>query len=115
MEDGLLRKQGKKLLVIALVLLATAYLVGGEEDPGMIGQMQDPDAIAKATPYAEPARFESNPPPANVQQQSNARQDPSLDAWYAAAGPNEKVEPEPIDDSHLITSTDPIEPAGPIG
>lgn len=117
MEDGLFTNQGKKLLFIAIFLVLVAALVGGEEDPGMIAQVADPDAAQAPSPsYAasaptivEPEVTIRDPRPVERPDASNT----SLEDWYAEAGPGEPVDPQPVDESHLINDTQPAVSAEP--
>ena len=117
MEDGLFTNQGKKLLFVAIFLVLVAALVGGEEDPGMIAQVADergaPQSVTtypgNAPAYAEPDVAVRNPRP--IERPSGT--DTSLESWYAEAGPAEPVDPQPVDESHLINDTQPAISAEP--
>ena len=101
MDDGLPPGVLKKLAMVGLFLLAVLLLVGGEDDPGLIGHAG----------YGEPRQAEivssspEPPPPARGP-------DPSLSAWYAeseTSGPAEPTPftPAPLDDSYLINDAAP--------
>jgi hypothetical protein len=109
MDDGLPPGVLKKLAMVGLFLLAVLLLVGGEDDPGLIGQLGD--GAPGAADYDEPRDTEivssspEPPPPAR-------RPDPSLSAWYAesdTSGPAEPTPftPAPLDDSYLINDAAP--------
>lgn len=115
MEDGLFTNQGKKLLFVAIFLVLVVALVGGEEDPGMIAQISDQEA-AQAAPHASVASTYSEPEvvvrdPRPVERPSAS--DMSLSDWYAESGPSEPVDPQPVDESHLINDTQPAVSAEP--
>ncbi|UYH54384.1 hypothetical protein N6L26_10005 [Qipengyuania sp. SS22] len=109
MDDGLPPGVLKKLAMVGLFLLAVLLLVGGEDDPGLIGQLGD--GAPGDADYGEPRETEvvssspEPPPPAR-------RPDPSLSAWYAeseTSGPAEPtpLSPAPLDDSYLINDAAP--------
>ncbi|MEX0341573.1 MAG: hypothetical protein AB3N06_03215 [Erythrobacter sp.] len=109
MPSGLL----KKLALVGAFLVAVALLVGGEDDPGVIGQLGD----------AAPVEDTSSPAPRDArtgeaQSRQSGENDRSLSAWYAeseATGPAhpEPFKPAPIDHSHLISDAQPMVDTAP--
>ncbi|MCP2017877.1 MAG: hypothetical protein OSA41_14830 [Erythrobacter sp.] len=110
MDNGLPPGVLKKLAMVGLFLLAVLLLVGGEDDPGLIGQLGD--GAPGDAGYGEPRQTEvvssspEPPPPAR------RGPDPSLSAWYAeseTSGPAEPAPftPAPLDDSYLINDAAP--------
>ncbi len=115
MEDGVFTNQGKKLLFVALFLVLVAMLVGGEDDPGMIAQISDSNPHPSGPQAYSPQPMEDEGPvirnPRPVERSSD--NDMSLDEWYADAGPVAPVDPQPVDESHLINDTQPAVSAEP--
>lgn len=119
MDQAASKGLAKKLALVGVFLLAVLLLVGGEEDPGLIGR------LGEATPANLAARQASEPagsvpapppPPRRAPRQQESR---SLSAWYAesvADGPAEPapVAPAPLDESHLINDARPFVDAGPM-
>ncbi|MFA6218974.1 MAG: hypothetical protein WC692_04245 [Erythrobacter sp.] len=113
MEDGLFTHQGKKLMLIGFFLWCVAMLIGDEDDPGMIAQVSEggADGLVSHEPGVDEQAYV--PPPQAARVEARPPQDASLDAWYAEAAPNEVVNPEPVDESHLIDDTQPVVSAEP--
>lgn len=111
MEDSVLFKQRKKLIVIALFLVGVMLMIGGEDDPGMIGQVQD-TALAGDELTSAPqvgSRTLSSP-----QMPEQLEETPELDAWYSQTASDGPAEPAPVNDDHLINDTTPMINAAPI-
>ena len=71
MEPGLFTNQGKKLILIALLLLGVSMLVGKEDDPGVLAAAQrdgmagDPGSQGPPpAAFAQPAQAAMPPAPA---------------------------------------------------
>ena len=114
METSVFTKQRKKLIMIGLFLLSVVFMVGREEDPGMLQQIAEQTGEqTQGPPVAQPG--------APVQPQASAprpqvRQDPALDDWYAQAGTlNAPMKPSPQDNSWLINDTEPLVSTEPVG
>jgi hypothetical protein len=116
MTGNLITGQGKKLVVIAVFLVIVALLVGGEDDPGMIGELAETTSFNpvpdNASEFAHPVED------APGRKAALSRQDSSLTSWYAQSESTgavvpEPVEPTPVDDSHLINDAKPLVSASP--
>lgn len=111
MAGHVIAGQGKKLIVIGLFLALVLILVGGEDDPGVIGGLADADTPVVAEDELAVAQTKSPPPPAR-------REDPALSSWYSRAADSgaaipQPVVPTPVDDSHLINDAKPMVSVGP--
>tara|TARA_A100001391_G_C4907288_1_gene235400 strand:+ start:195 stop:599 length:405 start_codon:yes stop_codon:yes gene_type:complete len=105
----------KKLAGVGAFLLAVAWLIGGEDDPGVIGQLGDAPPTEGQAEMAQPARGDERRRPDIRQMQRN---DETLSTWYAegdTTGPvsPQPFEPEPIDHSHLIDDARPMMGSAP--
>ena len=110
MENAALLRQGKKLGMLVAFLAAIAFLVGGEDNPGMLAQISKDKADAAPS---EPKAYYAPAPVVSQQGDAADSEQLSLDDWYAEVAPTEPMEPEarapePIDDSHLIDDTEPL-------
>ena len=110
MEKAALLRQGKKLGMLVAFLATIAFLVGGEDNPGMLAQISKDQG--KPVP-SEPEVYYAPTPVASQQSGETDRERLSLDDWYAEVAPGEPTDPEPlapepIDDSHLIDDTEPL-------
>lgn len=110
MEQGLSSGIVKKLALAGAFLVAVALLIGGEDNPGVIGQLGDAVPVGRQAPAAQPATGIERPAPSARQ---SPRNDQALSAWYAESettGPAapEAFQPAPIDHSHLINDAKPI-------
>ncbi|WP_341711550.1 hypothetical protein [Erythrobacter sp.] len=114
MEDGLFTNQGKKLMLVGIFLWGVAMLIGGEDDPGVIAQVGEDGANGLVAQDSGHNQQASAPLPQAARVQSRPQQDPALADWYAEAGPVEPVEPEPVDESHLINDTVPAVSTEPL-
>ncbi|MBX7481512.1 hypothetical protein [Qipengyuania qiaonensis] len=109
--------QGKKLIAIGVFLVLVTILVGGEEDPGVIGDLAEigspPGTTADVAQLPSPVeRFDSSPATAS-------REDSGLSSWYAQSDSSgavdpQPVQPSPVDDSHLINDAKPLVSTDPI-
>tara|TARA_B100000700_G_C14567764_1_gene634170 strand:+ start:54 stop:455 length:402 start_codon:yes stop_codon:yes gene_type:complete len=111
MAGHVIAGHGKKLIVIGLFLVLVLILVGGEDDPGVIGGLADADAPVVAEDELAVAQTPSPPPPAR-------REDPALSSWYSQSADSgaaipQPVVPTPVDDSHLINDAKPMVSVGP--
>ncbi|WP_421993262.1 hypothetical protein [Qipengyuania sp.] len=103
----------KKLAIVAIFLVAVALLVGGEDNPGVIGQLGDVPPDERAAAVASPAARSGQ-----VRTPRSREDDRSLSAWYAeseSAGPAEPqpFQPTPIDHSHLVNDAQPMIESAP--
>ncbi|WP_324829126.1 hypothetical protein [Qipengyuania zhejiangensis] len=108
MEDGLFTNHGKKLLMVGLFLLCVALLVGGEDDPGMIAQMNERVPGASTEPAAMDLPVQVATKPASPRPNRRSSENLTLEQWYADASPPEVLDPEPVDESYLIDDTAPM-------
>lgn len=100
----------KKLALVGAFLVAVALLIGGEDNPGVIGQLGDAPPIEGRAAGAQPASGDEWPGPGTRQVQRN---DQALSTWYAendTTGPAnpQPFEPETIDHSHLTGDAMPM-------
>ncbi len=113
MAGDLFAGQGKKLIAIGLFLVLVAVLVGGEDNPGVIGGLADADVTIPAnTTSSAPVEQVSAPPP------PVRSDDPELSSWYARSESSGAVDPEPVqpitpDNSHLINDARPLVSTSP--
>ncbi|MBX7494410.1 hypothetical protein K3172_00915 [Qipengyuania sp. 6B39] len=117
MEDGLFTKQGKKLLMVGIFLVVVASLVGGEDNPGLLAEVSEQEAGLDQPPPAyqvPPAgQMAVSQSPVSSPRPQVRQDDSALDAWYASAAPVEPLDPQPVDESHLIDDTQPFVSAEP--
>ena len=110
MESGIFSKQGKKLLLIAAVLLVVVSLIGGEGDPGVLTKISEQPNVAGNTHLPDlPDQGGAQPvtPPA-YDKAPPSNETPELDTWYAQAGSTGPVDPTPETDDFLVNDTMPL-------
>ena len=114
MDDALLSKLRNKLLFALGIIVSAVLLIGDEDSPGMVAQMQEETQLAD---QGEPVENSPALPDEPGLAEANPEAEVELNNWYAQAGPSEAEEPVGIDDSHLIDNTKPFletNPAEPV-
>ena len=108
MESGIVSTQGKKLLFIGFLMVLVVWLVGGEDDPGLLPQIsaQQDARGTHAQAAAQPPEVRNEP--ANAGHSVLTDESPELDAWYARAGSNGPIDPTPQTDDFLVNDTEPV-------